>query len=52
MRSDKTYDALTSQMVVRSAEGRMRYMIDGDLHESSDSAVCVSIGPRVRLVTN
>jgi diacylglycerol kinase family enzyme len=52
MRSDKTYDALASQMVVRSAEGRMRYMIDGDLHESSGAAVCVSIGPRVQLLTH
>jgi diacylglycerol kinase (ATP) len=51
MRADKTYDALASRMVVRSAEGRVRYMIDGDLHES-DGAVAVSIGPRVRLVTH
>jgi diacylglycerol kinase (ATP) len=51
MRPDKTYDALASRMVVRSADGRMRYMIDGDLHESS-GPVAVSIGPRVRLVTH
>ncbi len=51
MRQDKTYDALANRMVVRSADGRMRYMIDGDLHESS-GPVAVSIGPRVRLVTH
>lgn len=52
MRSDKTYDALASHMVVRSGDGPMRYMIDGDLHESSGTAVTVSIGPRVRLLTD
>jgi diacylglycerol kinase family enzyme len=51
MRSDKTYDTLASRMVVRSADGRMRYMIDGDLHQCS-GPVAVSIGPRVRLVTH
>jgi diacylglycerol kinase (ATP) len=51
MRSEKTYDALASRIVVRSADGRMRYMIDGDLHESS-GGIAVSIGPRVRLVTH
>jgi diacylglycerol kinase family enzyme len=51
MRSDKTYDALTSRIVVRSADGRMGYMIDGDLHECS-GPIAVSIGPRVRLVTH
>ncbi len=50
MRSEKTYDALSSRMVVRSADGQMRYMIDGDLH-SARGEVAVSIGPRVRLVT-
>jgi hypothetical protein len=49
MRSGKTYDAVTSRMVVRSADGRMRYMIDGDLHETRGD-LAVSIGPRVRLV--
>jgi hypothetical protein len=38
-------------MVVRSADGRMRYMIDGDLHECG-GPVAVSMGPRVRLVTH
>jgi diacylglycerol kinase (ATP) len=51
MPSEKTYDALASRMVVRSADGRMRYMIDGDLHECA-GPIAVSIGPRVRLVTH
>jgi diacylglycerol kinase (ATP) len=50
MRPEKTYDALTSRMIVRAADGHMRYMIDGDLHEARGE-VAVSIGPRVRLVT-
>ncbi|HEX4448433.1 MAG TPA: diacylglycerol kinase family protein [Polyangiaceae bacterium] len=50
MRSGKAYDALASRMIVRSADGRMRYMIDGDLHETRGE-LAVSIGPRVRLVT-
>lgn len=50
MRASKTYDALASRMFVRSADGRMRYMIDGDLHEAAGELE-VSIGPRVRLVT-
>jgi hypothetical protein len=50
MREGKAYDALASRMVVRSADGHMRYMIDGDLHEARGDLV-VSIGPRVRLVT-
>jgi diacylglycerol kinase (ATP) len=49
MRPGKTYDALTSRVVVRSADGRMRYMIDGDLHETRGDLV-LAIGPRVRLV--
>ncbi len=37
--------------MVRSADGHVRYMIDGDLHETR-GALAVSIGPRVRLVTH
>jgi hypothetical protein len=36
-------------MVVRSADGTMRYMIDGDLH-TTDGEVEVTVGPRVRIV--
>ncbi len=51
MPPSKTYDALAHRMVVQSADGRMRYMIDGDLHESR-GGISVAIGPRVRLVTH
>jgi diacylglycerol kinase (ATP) len=50
MREGKAHDALASRVVVRSADGHVRYMIDGDLHEARGDLV-VSIGPRVRLVT-
>ena len=49
MRAGKALDALTSRAVVRSADGRVSYMIDGDLHESSGELE-VAIGPCVRLV--
>ncbi len=49
MRPGKTYDALSTSMVVRGAEDDIKYMIDGDLHEGR-GALRVSVGPRVRLV--
>jgi diacylglycerol kinase (ATP) len=49
MRPGKTYEALATRAVVRSADGVMRYMIDGDLHEAQGELE-VSIGPRVRLI--
>lgn len=49
MRPGKTYEAVPSRAVVRAAERTMRYMIDGDLHETTGELE-VSIGPRVRLV--
>jgi diacylglycerol kinase (ATP) len=49
MRPGKAREALSSRMVVRSAEGPLRYMIDGDLHEAPGE-VAVTIGPPVRLV--
>ena len=49
MRPGKTHEAVSARMVVRSADGVMRYMIDGDLHESRGE-VEVAIGPRVRLL--
>jgi diacylglycerol kinase (ATP) len=49
MRPGKTLEALPGRMTVRSADGVVRYMIDGDLHEHH-GAVTVSIGPHVRLV--
>jgi diacylglycerol kinase (ATP) len=45
----KTYDALSSRIVLRSADGRVQYMIDGDLHETRGE-VAAEIGPRVRLL--
>jgi diacylglycerol kinase family enzyme len=51
MRSGKAFEALSGSMTVTSADadGVVRYMIDGDLHEHR-GAVTVGIGPRVRLV--
>lgn len=49
MREHRTYEACTSQMVIRSAAGRMQYMIDGDLHEKRGDLE-VSLGPHVRIV--
>ena len=49
MRPGKTYETVSTRVVVRSADGIIRYMIDGDLHETCGELE-VSIGPRVRLV--
>ena len=49
MRAGKTLEACVARLVVRSADGVMRYMIDGDLHERHDELE-VSIGPRVKIV--
>jgi hypothetical protein len=52
MRSGKTFDALADRAYVRPAcgtNGRLRYMIDGDLHEASGDLE-VAIGPKVTLV--
>jgi diacylglycerol kinase (ATP) len=49
MRPGKATEALSSRMVVRSADAALPYMIDGDLHEARGEVV-VTIGPRVRLV--
>ncbi len=49
MRPGRAYDALAPRMVVRSAERPIKYMIDGDLHESAGD-VEVSVGPAVRLI--
>jgi diacylglycerol kinase family enzyme len=49
MRPGKAYEALSRRAVVRSADGVLRYMIDGDLHETRGELE-VSIGPRVKLV--
>ena len=49
MRPGKTYEAVSSHAVVRSADGILRYMIDGDLHETRGE-LDLGIGPRVKLV--
>jgi diacylglycerol kinase family enzyme len=49
MRPGKTYEAVSSHAVVRSADGLLRYMIDGDLHETRGE-LDIGIGPRVKLV--
>lgn len=49
MREDKTYEAVSSRAIVRSADGTMRYMIDGDLH-STKGEVELSVGPRVKIL--
>ncbi len=49
MRHGKAYDALAGRAVLRSAEGPIRYMMDGDLHETSGELE-ITIGTRVRLI--
>jgi hypothetical protein len=49
MREGRAFEACESRMLVRSADGVMRYMIDGDLHERRGE-VEVTIGPRVKIV--
>jgi diacylglycerol kinase (ATP) len=49
MRAGRTYEACERRMVVRSADGTMNYMIDGDLH-TAKGEVEVSVGPRVKIV--
>jgi len=49
MRPGYAREALSSRMVVKSAGGPLRYMVDGDLHEAQ-SELSVSMGPRIRLV--
>ena len=49
MRDGKTYESCVAQATVSSHDGVMRYMIDGDLHETRGD-VEVGIGPRVKIV--
>jgi len=49
MRDGKTYEATPKRAVIHSKDGVMRYMIDGDLHESK-SPLEVTIGPRVQIL--
>jgi diacylglycerol kinase family enzyme len=49
MRPGKTFEAVSTRALVRSADGHMRYMIDGDLHDARGE-IEVAIGPKVKLV--
>lgn len=49
MKDGKTLEAVTKRAIVRSADGTMRYMIDGDLH-STVGEVELTVGPRVKIV--
>jgi diacylglycerol kinase family enzyme len=49
MHDGRTYEACERKMIVRSADGTMNYMIDGDLH-TTEGEVEVSVGPRVKIV--
>jgi diacylglycerol kinase family enzyme len=51
MRPGRTYEACVPKMRIESADGTMRYMIDGDLHEHRGSLE-VTTGPRVRIVVD
>jgi diacylglycerol kinase family enzyme len=48
MRPGHTYEAVTDHAIIRSSKP-IRYMIDGDLHETSGELV-ISCGPKVRIV--
>jgi diacylglycerol kinase (ATP) len=49
MRPGRTLEATPSHAIIRGADSRMRYMIDGDLHETTGE-IELSIGPRVKIV--
>jgi diacylglycerol kinase (ATP) len=49
MREGRTYDAATEHATIRSADGTMRYTIDGDLHEHPGELE-ISTGPKVKIV--
>ncbi len=50
MRDGKTYEATPTRARLHSSDGTMRYMIDGDLHESK-GPLDVTIGPRVKILS-
>ena len=49
MRAGKAYEATSPSAIVSSADGVMRYMIDGDLHETKGDLE-IGTGPRVKLI--
>lgn len=49
MRPGKTFEALPTRAVIHGHDGVVRYMIDGDLHETR-GPLEVTMGPKVRIV--
>jgi len=49
MRPGRTYDGIPRRATIESADGTMRYTIDGDLHEHK-GALTLSTGPKVKIV--
>jgi diacylglycerol kinase (ATP) len=49
MRDGRAYDGTAERATIRSADGVMRYTIDGDLHEEA-GAIEISTGPKVKIV--
>jgi diacylglycerol kinase family enzyme len=49
MRDGRTYEAIEPHAIVRSHDGVMKYMIDGDLHETPGDLE-IGVGPKVKLV--
>ncbi|WP_394841634.1 sphingosine kinase [Pendulispora brunnea] len=49
MRAGKTLEETSHRAIIESADGTMRYMIDGDLHEMRGELE-MTVGPRVKIV--
>jgi diacylglycerol kinase family enzyme len=49
MRPGRAHEAVAPRAIVRSGDGTMKYMIDGDLHQTTGE-VEITVGPRVKLV--
>jgi diacylglycerol kinase family enzyme len=49
MRAGRTFEATPSRAIIRGTEPRIRYMIDGDLHETVGE-IELSIGPSVKII--
>jgi diacylglycerol kinase family enzyme len=49
MRPGRAYEATPSRATLRSADPKLRYTIDGDLHETQGE-IEISIGPKVAIV--
>ncbi len=49
MRDGRAYDATPTRATIRSADGVVKYTIDGDLHEHA-GAIEIATGPKVKIV--